>query len=130
MSYFSFWSVFFYLCEFLSYTFWFLKIIYFIFGSTLFWLKVFTAVKGVSLVAVSKSYSPVVLHRLLSLQSTGSMAHWLQQLQHARLGSCSPWALVVLWHVESSHTKDLTHVSCTSRQTLHHWPTGKSCVLF
>ena len=30
---------------------------------------------------------------------------------------------IALWHVESSQTRDRTHVSCIDRQILHHWST-------
>ena len=32
-------------------------------------------------------------------------------------------ALVALWHVESSQTRDRTHAPCTGRQIPNHWTT-------
>ena len=39
--------------------------------------------------------------------------------------SSSSMPLVTLRHVESSQTRDWTHVPCIGRQMLHHWTTGK-----
>ena len=52
---------------------------------------------------------------LLLLKSTGSRVHRAQQLWHT--------GIVSLQHVESSLTRDRTHVSCIGRQTLNHWTT-------
>ena len=38
-------------------------------------------------------------------------------------GLWSTWALVALWHVESSQTRDWTRVPCLGRQILNHWTT-------
>ena len=52
------------------------------------WLRwVFTAVRGLSLVAGSGGYSLVSVRRLLSLWGTGSRVSGLQELQHM-LSSC------------------------------------------
>ena len=37
------------------------------------------------------------------------------------LSICGPRALVSLWHVESSQTRDQTHVPWIGRQILNHW---------
>ena len=58
------------------------------------------------------------LRWLLLLQSTGPRAHGFSR--------CSAW--VALQHVESSWTRDRTHVLCTGRQILNHWTTRE--VLF
>ena len=49
---------------------------------------------------------------LLSLQSIGCRCMAPR--------ACGPWALVALWHVESSWTRDQTHVPCLDRQILIH----------
>ena len=46
---------------------------------------------------------------------------WTQQLWHT--------GLVVLWHVESSWTRDRTHVPCIGRQILNHQITRGSLLL-
>ena len=32
---------------------------------------------------------------------------------------------IAQWHVESSQTRDCTHVPCIGRRTLNHWTTGE-----
>ena len=83
------------------------KFIYFI--SWLCWI--FVALCGLSLVAVSWNYSALCcsgfsLWWLLLLRRTGSRA-WVQEMR--RIGLVAPW------HVESSRTRDRTHVPCTGR---------------
>ena len=60
--------------------------------------------------AVSRA-SPVVVHRLILLQSTGSRACGLSTL---------------------TPTKDHTHIPCIARQILNHWTTREvlKCLLF
>ena len=48
-----------------------------------------------------------------------------QTLEH-KLSSGGAQTLVALGHVESSGTRDQTHVSCTGRQILHHWATWEA----
>ena len=94
---------------------------------------VFVAACGLSLVAVSRGHSLVVVHGLLTevasltaehrgqsvwLGSGGSQALGLTQARELR---CT--GLVALWHVESSRTRDQSCVPCTGRQILNHWTT-------
>ena len=63
------------------------------------------------------------------LQSLGSREHKLKQLQLmvSRVWAEYLWCmgLVAQQHVESSGTRDWTHVPCVSRQILNHWTTGE-----
>ena len=56
----------------------------------------------------------VAVHRLLLLRSTGAVvvARGLWSM-----------GLVARRHVESSQTRDLTHVACIGRQVLNYWTT-------
>ena len=93
-----------------------------------FWLRwVFIAARGLSLVAASGGYSSLQcvgfsLRQLLLLWSMGSRrmgfsscGTWAQQLWHT--------GLVAPMHVESSQTRDGTHVPCIGRQILNHCAT-------
>ena len=95
-----------------------------------FWLHwVFIASPGLSLVVVSRGYSPLrcagfSLWWLLLLQSMGS--------RHTGFSSCGVWAqylwrtgLVAPWHVGSSWTRARTRVPCIGRWILNHCTTGK-----
>ena len=60
-------------------------------------------------------------------------------LQSAGFSYCGAWALglqtsvvvapglIAPWHVESSQSRDQTHVLCIGRQILNHWTTGEVC---
>ena len=60
-------------------------------------------------------------------------------LQYAGFSYCGAWALglqtsvvvvpglIAPWHVESSQSRDQTHVLCIGRQILNHWTTGEVC---
>ena len=52
-------------------------------------------------------------HCILLLQSMGC--------RHAGFSSCSARALAVLWHVESSQTRNPTHVPCIGSHIPNHW---------
>ena len=69
----------------------------------------------------ARRLSLAVVWGLLALRSTGSriQAHYLR---------CS--GFVAPWHVESSWTRDQTHVPCFGRQILNHWTTGKFFLFF
>ena len=89
----------------------------------LLWLFGSWLLTRLSLVAVSRDYPLVAGHRLhisvlFLLQSTGSRAHGLQQ--------CTPSVVMVHGpaaplHVESSQTRDRTHVLCIGGWILYHW---------
>ena len=94
------------------------------------WLHwVFIAACGLSLVAISESYSRVAVHRLLIAVASllvcfRSCSTGAQQLRH--MGSDA------LWHAESSWTRDGTRVPRTGRQILDHRTTREVqlvCVL-
>ena len=72
----------------------------------------FVAVHRLSLVAVSGAALYLCVVFSLLLQSVGSRVCGLQWMW------CT--GLVVLWHVESSWTRDRAHVPCIGRQTLNH----------
>ena len=40
------------------------------------------------------------------------------------------FVLVALWHMESSWTRNQTHVSCIDRQSLNHWTTKEVLINF
>ena len=103
-----------------------------------FWpCLLFIAVHGLSLIAVSRSYSSSQCLRFLSpwlllLQSLGSRCVGfsscitrVQLLWH--MGTKMPaqqlWhtGLVAPWHVGSSWTRNQTCVPCIGRQILNHW---------
>ena len=46
------------------------------------------------------------------------------------LSSCTFFVLVALWHMESSWTRNQTHVSCIDRQILNHWTTKEVPINF
>ena len=92
-----------------------------------FWLGwVFVAVHGLSLVAVIRGYS--------SLTCAGFSLWWLLLLQSmgSRVQAQYLWCrgLGVLWHEESSWTRDRTCVACISRRILNHWPSRSLGPLF
>ena len=118
------------LCSFFPAFFWFsCLLLQFVFCLFLFiyllWLFGSWLLTRLSLVAVSRDYPLVAGHRLhiavlFLLQSTGSGAHGLQQ--------CTPSVVMVHGpaaplHVESSQTRDRTHVPYIGRQTPNHWTT-------
>ena len=70
--------------------------------------------RGLSLVVASRGYSLIALPGLL-LWSTGSRVRQFQWLWHT--------GLVTSQHVESSRTRDRTHVADTDRWVLNHWTT-------
>ena len=73
------------------------------------------AAVGAALVAVAS---------LLSKGLTGcsAWAPWLHLLgSRVQAGSCGTWALVAPRHVESSCTRDRTHVPCIGRRILNQW---------
>ena len=73
-----------------------------------FWLRwVFTAAHRLSPVAASGA--------TLYLWCAGFSLQWLPLL-----GSCGTTGSVAPWHVESSRTRDRTHVPCIGRQTIIH----------
>ena len=83
-----------------------------------FWLRwVFIAACWLPLVAASEGYS--------SLRRAGFYVWWLLLLQLVGSGAQAQklWhmALVAPQHVESSWTKDWTHVHCIGRQIRNHW---------
>ena len=83
---------------------------------------IFIALCGLSLAAVSWDYSALCcsgfsLWWLLLLQRTGSRA-CVQEMRGI--------GLVAPWHVESSRTRDRTHVPCTGRQILIHCTTREA----
>ena len=81
-----------------------------------FWLHwVLIAVRGLSLVVASRGYSLIALPGLLLLRSTCSRVRQFQWLWHT--------GLVTSQHVESSRTRDRTHVADTDRWVLNHWTT-------
>ena len=76
----------------------------------LFWLCwVFTALCEFSLVTVSRGYSLL----------------WCASFPLGVVSLLSEWCmdLVALWHMESSQTRDRTHVPCIGRQILIHCTT-------
>ena len=82
-----------------------------------FWLYwVFIPVCGISLVAVSRGFSFLwsTGSRCLGFSSCGMQA---QQLQFLGSGVQAPylWCLVAPRHVESSQTRNQTHVLCAGR---------------
>jgi len=100
---------------------------------------VFTAVRGISLLAVSRVCSLVVMHgrrlrnavvshvaEALAAQAPGTRAS--VAVAHG-LSSCGAGALVVLGHVRASWTRDRTCVPGIGRQIPVHWATRKSRTL-
>ena len=75
-----------------------------------------------SLGVESRGYSPAVVHRLLIVVASLVLSMCP--------GAC---ALLWLWHtgilalqcVESSWTRDRTHVPCIGRRSLNHWTARK-----
>ena len=84
-----------------------------------FWLCwVFVDAHGLFQVAASGATVSWAVHWLLFamvflLQGMGSRVHGLQHLWH--MDSAAPW------YVESSQSRDWTHVPCTGRWILNHW---------
>ena len=79
----------------------------------LFWLHwVFVAAHGLSLVVVSSGYSLVVVLGLLSAVASLVVEHGLQYFWNTDL--------VALWYVESSRTRDRTHVPCLAKRIRNH----------
>ena len=62
-------------------------------------------------------------HMGFSSCSTGAYQLWLEGPRVCRLQQLQPTGLVALWHVESSQTKDQTHVTCIGIQILIHCTT-------
>ena len=89
---------------------------------------------GLSLVAVSRGYSSL---RCLGFSCCGAQVLGVLALVIAahRLSSCGSWALepwiqklwctslFAPWHMESSQTRDRTHIPCIGRQILIHCAT-------
>ena len=95
-----------------------------------FWLLwIFLAVRGLSLVVVSRGYSLVSvqgcsLQGLLLLWSTSSRVLGLASV-------AAVWAqFVATWHMESSWTEDWTRVPCMAGRFLTTGPPGKSYMSF
>ena len=98
-----------------------------------FWLWwVFVAARGLSLIAVSRGYSwlgymAFSLRWLLLLWSTGSRCVGFSSCSswtlERGLSSRGAWTLIAPQHVESSQTRDWTHVPCIGRWILNHWAT-------
>ena len=78
---------------------------------------------------------------VLASHCSGFSCCWAQALGCAGVSSCGsqlwntasvvevqPRCFIALWHVGSSQTRNLTHVSCIGRWILYHWVTRK--VLF
>ena len=83
-----------------------------------FWLCwVFVAAHELPLVAVSGSYSLVVVCGLLIAVASLVAKHGLSSLVVAACG------LAVQRHVGSFQTRDQIHIPCIGRQSLHHWTT-------
>ena len=86
-----------------------------------FWLCwVFAAAFRLSLVAANRGYSLVAVHELLIVVASLAVEHrlqgaWAQQLRLVEL--------VAPQHVESSQSRDRTHVPCTGKQILNHGTT-------
>ena len=59
-----------------------------------------------------------------SVSHCGGFSRGAQALGHAGCISCSSWALIAPWHMESSWIRDGTHVPC-SESSLNHWTTRK-----
>ena len=83
--------------------------VFYLFNFWLLW--VFVALRRLSLAAVNQSYSPSRCGLLIAVASL--VDRWLsvpglQELQQAA-------SVVVPWHVESSWTRDQTHVPCIGR---------------
>ena len=103
-------------------------------------LWVFVAVRGLSLVVMSRGYSLLqcvgfTLRRLLLLQSTGSRRTGFSScgtqaqqlwLVGSREQAQQLWrtGLVALQHVGSSWTRDRTRIPCSGRQLLNHCHQG------
>ena len=86
-----------------------------------FWLCwVFLAVGGLSLFAGSRGYSLIVGTQFLIAVASFCCGVWAPG--HVGFSSFDP-GLVALRHVESSWTRDRTHVPSTLRQTANHWTT-------
>ena len=106
----------------------------------IFWLHwLFIVARGRSLVAASRGCSSLwcagfFLWRLLSLQCTGSLGTWAQQLQLAdpRVQAHRLWymCLVALRHVESSRSRDWTQCPLYWQALSHPLCAGKSLYLF
>ena len=80
-------------------------------------------------VAASGGYSPVAAQELLMEAASCIAAHWLQSMRASaaavpRLQSAASAAVALglsgSQHVGSSHTRDRTRVSFTSRRILYH----------
>ena len=103
-----------------------------------FWLHwIFIALLGLALVVVSRGLSLLwclaLLRWLLSLWSMGcrhmGLSSCCTQTPELGLSSCSSDP-VAPWHVESSQTRNRTHVLCIGRQTVIHWATREVHVCF
>ena len=78
---------------------------------------------GATLVVPSlpiKVTSPVAEHGLWGAQTSVTAMRGLSScgskaLEHASFSSCVTGGLVAPWHVESSQTRDRTHVPCIGR---------------
>ena len=93
---------------------------------------VFVAARRLSLVAVNGGYSSLwctslSLRWFLLLRNTGSrhtgFSRVSAQALECGLSSCGARALAVPQHVESSQTRDRTHVPCVGRQILNYCTT-------
>ena len=65
----------------------------------------------------ARAFSSCRVGTLLQLRCAGFLLWWLPSLW--RIISVAPQ------HVDSSWTRDQTHVSCIGRQSLSHWTTGE-----
>ena len=101
---------------------------------------------GFSLVVASGGYSLVIDRLLIAvaslvakhrLRGVGAsvvvalgLSNWgsPEALEH-RLDHLWCLGLVALWHVESSQTRDWTHVPCICRWILYHWATQEAPLL-
>ena len=76
---------------------------------------------GFSLVAVSWGCSPAAVSGLLTELASPVAGHGLEGQDFSSCGSWAQWRWLpgALRHLESSQTRDRTHVSCVGRWVLH-----------
>ena len=106
----------------------------------------FIAVRGLSLLAMSRGYSLVAMHELLIATASLVAEHRLQGMWASltvpprlsspsssapdrSLSGCGAQAFLLCQHVESSQTRDQTRVPCTGR-FLTTVPPGKSWIWY